>query len=855
MKLKFNAMSAGIIAGLVFFNASSAFAQSAPVAGQDAVCVDPVTGAPVGATTAADGEIACGKGAKASEYGAIAIGKNAKAVGRGQIVIGEGAGTGQDTGANHNLGSIYVGLNAGENARGSEYDPTNPQSPVMSGNIGIGNRAGSGSTATGLIAIGSNAGTGVSQGGWGQPGGSPIGVSSVFIGNGAGQSSTGIHNLGIGTGAGRNAQGASNIHLGLDAGVDSKGLYNLALGHEAGRNANGNDNVFIGKYVSGTGDRNVLIRGIISGTNPLDPATPSASDAIAIGGRVATDFAVAIGENATSSGKAAISLGRLSNARGDNSTSIGVQSNALDEKCVALGYRSECRGGVAIGAHSKAEHGGSVALGYETVTTKYGQVAVGGRTIGQLAKGEVNATSDEAVNGAQLFLTNSILERTGKDTAAIIGGSTVYDPATGKMTTLLDYMGGSYSSVQKVIDAIAASMGNGGTGGGSLFIARNGDGNIVITKQADGTSFDLSKSLNVDSVTAGANRFANNALTLSAGSKVYLGENVVGGVAKGEVSASSTDAVNGAQLHGMEKKVDSLGSTAASGLGGGTTYDPATGRLTVDLGWRGGNYGSVQEVIDRIDKAIGTGGNGGPAFIAKNKDGNIVITKQADGSTSFDLSKSITVDSVKAGANELSKDGLTLAKGSKADMGGNRVENVADAIEDSDGVNKGQMDKAIDASTKGVVKYDRKADGSIDHTSVTLGNGGLTTIRNVNAGSADTDAVNVSQLKEVKNWFNDRIDDNWDAISRLDRKVDGLDKRMREMGAMSAALAMMNGAGQPGLPVGKLSVGGAWGMYMNKAAFAVGAKLRTTEQISISMGISMAGGRAMGGAAFSWTED
>lgn len=338
--------------------------------------------------------------------------------------------------------------------------------------------------------------------------------------------------------------------------------------------------------------------------------------------------------------------------------------------------------------------------------------------------------------------------------------------------------------------------------------------------------------------------------------QVAVGGRTIGQLADGVISPVSMEAINGSQLY-------KLGSTTAEVFGNGVKFTN-DGRLIGSLKWRGQDYTSVQNVLNQIDVDLGKLG-GGATFIAVNKDGNISVVKQADGRTSFDLSKTIKVDSIQAGGNVLSKDALSIARGSKIHAGNNRVEGVADAVADTDAVNKRQLDKAVNGLTNGVVRYDVDADGNPDYSGVTLGGPGarnetaqqgypLTTIRNVNAGSADTDAVNVSQLKEVKNWFNDRIDDNWDAISRLDRKVDGLDKRMREMGAMSAALAMMNGAGQPGLPVGKLSVGGAWGMYMDKAAFAVGAKLRTTEQISISMGFSMSGGKGMGGAAFSWTE-
>ena len=55
----------------------------------------------------------------------------------------------------------------------------------------------------------------------------------------------------------------------------------------------------------------------------------------------------------------------------------------------------------------------------------------------------------------------------------------------------------------------------------------------------------------------------------------------------------------------------------------------------------------------------------------------------------------------------------------------------------------------IDALDAAAVKYDKNADGSVNYDRVTLAGSSGTTISNVAAGVADTDAVNIAQLRDA----------------------------------------------------------------------------------------------------------
>ncbi|MCW3664127.1 hypothetical protein K6L27_38975, partial [Burkholderia cenocepacia] len=82
------------------------------------------------------------------------------------------------------------------------------------------------------------------------------------------------------------------------------------------------------------------------------------------------------------------------------------------------------------------------------------------------------------------------------------------------------------------------------------------------------------------------------------------------------------------------------------------------------------------------------------------------------------------------------------------------LKNVADAKDDGDALNLGQLknaglvgDDGTGNLTSAAMTYDKNADGTINHDKATLAGTDGTTLSNVKAGVADMDAVNVSQLK------------------------------------------------------------------------------------------------------------
>ena len=102
-----------------------------------------------------------------------------------------------------------------------------------------------------------------------------------------------------------------------------------------------------------------------------------------------------------------------------------------------------------------------------------------------------------------------------------------------------------------------------------------------------------------------------------------------------------------------------------------------------------------------------------------------------------------------------------------------QVVNVADGSQATDAVNVRQLQ----ASQQGTIRYDTTVNGATNYNSVTLGSTSSgPTVRNVAAGTAGTDAVNVDQLKsgmaQTLDWSKAYTDERMGGFERDLRKTD-----------------------------------------------------------------------------------
>ncbi|WP_233879886.1 YadA-like family protein [Paraburkholderia flagellata] len=412
-----------------------------------------------------------------------------------------------------------------------------------------------------------------------------------------------------------------------------------------------------------------------------------------------------------------------------------------------------------------------------------------------VAAGLVNASSLDAVNGAQLYGLAS-------QTANALGGGSTVDAKGALVNPTYMISGETYHNVGEAIEALI----DGGTSGNdplavhydsakwnSVTLGGSDHLPVTLTNVANG-------GLNASSVDAvnGSQLYALGATTDASGninnafvtyddlskSKITLGGAgsttpvVLTNVANGMLTASSSDAVNGSQLYALGAKTDASGNllnafvayddtTMSSVTFGGSGHDPvvlhnvANGVASTDAV----NVAQLEAMGANIDSS----GNVTNAFVAyddisKNKvtlggsgHAQVLITNVKAGSVSASSSDAVngaqlyatasSTASALGGGSTVRADG-SISAPSYA-IGGTTFNNVGGALTNLDGrVSKIETSVTnIEGQVANAVQYDSSA-----HDKITLGGSGTTTavaLTNVANGtlSADSlDAVNGSQL-------------------------------------------------------------------------------------------------------------
>jgi len=470
-------------------------------------------------TQAYGNAVAMGREAKARASHGVAIGFNAEAVGGsfGAIAIGTGAKAGQD---GRTSGAIAVG-------RDSE--------------------ASNGSTAIGYQAR-------------------AYGNNSAAIGPGSRVEASQSNVVSVGrSGSERRIVNLQDGNIGKDStdAVNGRQLYNL------------NSDINGAKTIAAEArDKAIAVAGRLEGKSVLVGEGAKASTESGVGIGAAADAgmqAVAIGLSARATGDDAVAIGRGSSASAFAGTAVGAQSTA-SRQAAALGQHAKAgsigasafgysalagdTNAVALGANSKANHTDSVALGSDAETTGSYQVSVGStssqRKIVNMADGLIAKGSTEAVTGSQLFETDKTAksaEETARKALDQAGAGT-YLSASGNV--------GSETNKAKAVGVGALAYGTEADAQGSSALAL---GTSAKARQANavavggGTTADHANSvaLGYGSVTSAANQVSVG--TSSAKRKIV-------NVADGALSATSNEAVTGAQLFATDKTARNAGTSA-----------------------------------------------------------------------------------------------------------------------------------------------------------------------------------------------------------------------------------------------------------------------------------------------------
>ena len=671
-------------------NFSTAIGYGAKAGNSDAVAIGSTANAALKDTTAV-GKNSTANGLRATAFGvdSNAGAENALAAGPQTTASAKGAiAVGFATQAT-GLSSVAVGKEAIATKETSTSLGQNSQATANNA-VAIGNKAVA--AGTGNIVVGTNAGVydpTVSAG-------RTVGADTVYIGADSGRNAyTNERQISIGKGTGNNATGVDNIALGLRSGAYVVGANNVAIGKEAGmgtdaQKLNVTSTVAIGEAAKGSFNNTVAV-----GRTAL--AEKESAIAVGMVSKASGDNSVAIGKTANASAHETVAIGHETVAGAVSSVAVGQRANASGSEAVALGIDSNASGrfAVAIGNMAKVTDSklNGVAIGSNAVASDDYAMAMGLDTqatgnssiaFGNTAK----ALGKEAIAFGHLATAakNNTLALGVSANSAEVGAVTLgaYTKADAVTGTALGY------------SAHAVNENDVALGGDTLTEAHhNGDYTLNGNYTAAGTWSRGTVSVGKVDAATPANSFTRQIQNVSAG----------------VISATSTDAINGSQLYATNSYLLNLGNNVKNALGGETAIDNA-GNLTLNnLGGTG--KANVHDAIAAVKETAEKGWN----------------LKANEETSSEKIAAGDTV-TFKEGKNiKVSRDGKNITVATSDDVSFNKV-TVGDSVLTDNGLTVGNG----------------TAGNPVSLTKDGLNNGG-NKISNVAAGEADTDAVNVAQLK------------------------------------------------------------------------------------------------------------
>lgn len=535
------------------------------------------------------------------------------------------------------------------------------------------------------------------------------------------------------------------------------------------------------------------------------------------------------GEYSKATGRNSVAIGSSAQALQDNTFAIGSQAraNGTDALAFGNGAYAENTATVAIGKTVKAEADSTVAIGVRTNASGNSTVAIGRDNSVSAANTTVIGSNNGSIAADQSVVVGYNNAVVGTDPEQLVFGSNSKTQGQGAIAV------GTHTEAT-AMDALA--IGNNALADNANSVA------IGSNSVTDGVVNTASASIGGKTYTfAGTNALS----TLSVGSDARSSANgaanykrTITNVAAGRISDTSTDAINGSQLNAAVKAIDKNHQDIK---------DTAIGLQML------GDVVADHEVAIAANKQAAA-----DAMAEAKKHGSVVAgdnvavttgTNTANGKKyTVSVNKNLTnMNSIEFGAN-------TDSKHSIANKDGMHVFNgEVNANYDSNGIkieNTNTLETA-QYTMNGMQASDDNATIRFTTTNIDAGN---QQIHGVKAGTANTDAVNVSQLKEVGNKVNDnsgRINRNENRINDLDNKINDVGRNALERANHYTDLQVNKGVAKAsalaGLkfldynPKDKWSFAASVGHYRNANAVAVGMAYQPNENTMVHGGITVDG--------------
>ena len=747
-------------------------------------------------TKAADDAVAVGYQAQANGNGSTAIGFNAQAADAASVALGQGA---QAAGGNVAIGNDSVANAAMISGTGYLTGQAAPKTAVSVGNASalrrITNVADGAldQDAVTVAQLKKSIDATVAQVNANVSSATASGVYYDTVTSGDGDSitlrnndnkGTKIHNVAAGT-LGTDAANVAQVNKIVDtAKTHYYSVKSTDLNNYDNDLATGEDSMAAGVSAKALGDRSVALGNntgakslgsITVGAGYEDPAKPgSLKQTLAISGY---QYNTAIGAGAQAAGNNSLAIGTLATSSiknggssVDKAVAIGYSAGVSDDKAIAIGSdaKSNSKSASAMGdtAQALAENALAIGTNAQAAGVSSGAIGTQNRVTGAntYVLGSQNSTAatgtaaDVSASNSGIFGNENRMEG---DSNRIVGNQNVLkmeflsNNSSNSKTFENIFVTGNHNTVTGDPDTSTA-----GDAGSVSDITVTGSKNTIQAKNQKNrnlTDIQIVGNQNtVDATTQNADlsntQILGSHVTATLGNSVYLGSNsayVVSGattkgmdvynsdgtyqyaggtpagivtvgsagkerriqnVAAGLVSAKSTDAVNGSQLYTMTRPLRFAGDNSSIGTTSGSDVNVLHRGSDQAMSLLGGADSNKLS-----DKNIGVVAN------SANNTLTVKLAKDVTGLNSV-TSKTVNAETVKAGDTTITNQGMTIAGGPSVtkdgiNANGTKITNVAAGTADTDAVNVSQLTKqSADLTEKGFGLKDQE--GNIVHKSL-----------------------------------------------------------------------------------------------------------------------------------------
>ena len=648
-------------------------------------------------TDALGAPIINGIGAQASNNGGIAIGDITNALGDYSVAIGNGAKAAGESTVGTNIPTSTVAIGQGAQA-------------LENGDIVIGRSAKSivsthhGNPGSGAVVMGADAAS------YGARGDVAIGASAetnVKIKNDGGTVNP-KYAQGVAIGSTAKTYGTQSLALGAD--TRAIGNSSVAIGGDdidmarteletavpqlaAGNGIKKSFNKEIEDKFAGTlGSASINVKGKYANTAAIGDATTAIGTLSEAYGTGST----AIGINSLTKGVASTGIGIMTRSWGTNSLALGTQVGAYGDRSSSIGDTNQVGLDMKDGSKSGKE---SAAVGSKNTIYGNQAYAIGaGNTIGSAT---VMTTTEANGSGAGAD-QDKITTVTDGTVKGNMSGAFGYKNS---ITADNSYVVGSNSNVSA--DG-AMVLGNNASVTAKNAVAL-GNNTKVDNESAVALGTGSETAAAVATPSATINGAVHNFAGINPASTVSVGkagmERTVTNVAAGRISATSTDAINGSQLHAVTSEMDK-----------GVAY--------------AGDVKAASATANKFTRKFGEQTNivGGVTDPTKLSDNNIGVVSNGTDTLNVKLAKTLTgLESVTAGSTTINNDGLTVdgktyVTPNGIDANNQKITNLADGSNPNDAVNYGQLQKAINGTAKASTV--KAKDANVTVTEGTNANGG-----------------------------------------------------------------------------------------------------------------------------------